>query len=82
MTDVRVEKIETKLLKRDWIYDEQLKQGSLIEIYIVNVTKTGKKPRILVRRAVSELVIELFKLEVSEIEKGSSKSKPLSENLE
>lgn len=68
--DVRVGKIETRLLKRDWIYGEQLRQGSLIKLYIVNVTRAGKSPKIFVSRAVPEFVIELFKLEVPEIEQG------------
>ncbi|MEN3009006.1 transcription termination factor NusA [Pseudothermotoga sp.] len=68
--DVRVGKIETRLLRRDWIAGETIKSGDLIKVYVVDVLKDKKGPKILVSRAVPEFVIGLMKLEVPEVENG------------
>jgi len=68
--DIRVGKIETRLMKRDWIPGETIKPGDLIKVYVVDVLKDRKGPKILVSRSVPEFVIGLFKLEVPEVENG------------
>lgn len=68
--DIRIGKLETRLPKKDWIPGEEIKQGELIKVYIMDVVKTTKGPKILVSRKVPEFVIGLMKLEIPEIENG------------
>lgn len=68
--DVRVGKIETRLPKKEWIDNEIIKPGDLIKVYVGNVLKDKKGPKILVSRALPEFVAGLLKLEVPEVENG------------
>ncbi|WP_448531240.1 transcription termination factor NusA [Pseudothermotoga sp.] len=68
--DIRVGKIETRLMKRDWIAGEIIKPNDLIKVYVVDVLKDKKGPKILVSRSVPEFVVGLLKLEVPEVENG------------
>lgn len=68
--DIRVGKIETRLMKRDWIAGETIKPNDLIKVYVVDVLKDKKGPKILVSRSVPEFVVGLLKLEVPEVENG------------
>ncbi|WP_448522594.1 transcription termination factor NusA [Pseudothermotoga sp.] len=68
--DIRVGKIETRLMKRDWIPGETVKPGDLIKVYVVDVLKDKKGPKIMVSRSVPEFVVGLLKLEVPEVENG------------
>lgn len=68
--DIRIGKLETRLPKKDWIPGEEIKQGELIKVYIMDVVKTTKGPKILVSRKVPEFVIGLMRLEIPEIENG------------
>jgi len=68
--DIRVGKIETRLMKRDWIPGEIIKPNDLIKVYVVDVLKDKKGPKILVSRSVPEFVVGLLKLEVPEVENG------------
>jgi N utilization substance protein A len=68
--DIRVGKIETRLMKRDWIPGEIIKPDDLIKVYVVDVLKDKKGPKILVSRSVPEFVVGLLKLEVPEVENG------------
>ncbi len=68
--DIRIGKLETRLPKREWIPGEELSAGSLIKVYILDVKKTTKGPKILVSRTVPDFIIGLMKLEIPEIENG------------
>ncbi|MGJ8455051.1 transcription termination factor NusA [Pseudothermotoga sp. U03pept] len=68
--DVRVGKIETRLPKKEWIDNENIKPGDLIKVYVGSVLKDKKGPKILVSRALPEFVAGLLKLEVPEVENG------------
>ncbi len=68
--DIRIGKLETRLPKREWIPGEELSAGSLIKVYILDVKKTTKGPKILVSRTVPDFIIGLMKLEIPEIESG------------
>lgn len=68
--DIRIGKLETRLPKREWIPGEELLTGSLIKVYIIDVKKTTKGPKILVSRTVPDFIIGLMKLEIPEIESG------------
>lgn len=68
--DIRIGKLETRLPKKEWIPGEEIKPGDLVKVYIIDVVKTTKGPKILVSRRVPEFVIGLMKLEIPEIENG------------
>ncbi len=68
--DIRVGKIETRLPKKEWIGNETIKAGDLIKVYVENVIKDKKGPKIIVSRAAPEFVAGLLKLEVPEVENG------------
>lgn len=68
--DIRIGKIETRLLRREWIPGETIKAGDMIKVYITKVEQTRKGPRIYVSRRVPEFVAGLLRLEVPEIEEG------------
>lgn len=68
--DIRVGKIETRLPKKEWIGNETIKAGDLIKVYVENVLKDKKGPKIIVSRAAPEFVAGLLKLEVPEVENG------------
>ena len=68
--DIRIGKIETRLLKKEWIPGETINPGDMIKVYISKVEQTRKGPRIYVSRRVPEFVAGLLKLEVPEIEEG------------
>lgn len=66
--DVRIGKLETRLPRKEWIDGEGLKRGDLIKVYVVDVRKDRKGPKILISRAVPEFIIGLLKLEIPEVE--------------
>lgn len=68
--DIRIGKLETRLPKKEWIPDEEIEAGDLVKVYIIDVVKTTKGPKILVSRRVPEFVIGLMKLEIPEVENG------------
>ena len=68
--DIRIGKIETRLLRREWIPGETISAGDMIKVYISKVEKTRKGPKIFVSRRVAEFVAGLLTLEVPEIEEG------------
>ncbi len=68
--DIRIGKLESRLPKREWIPGEQINPGDMIKVYIMEVRKTSKGPKIFVSRRVPEFVIGLLKLEVPEVENG------------
>ncbi len=68
--DIRIGKIETRLLRREWIPGESISAGDMIKVYISKVEKTRKGPKIFVSRRVAEFVAGLLALEVPEIEEG------------
>ncbi len=68
--DIRIGKLESRLPKKEWIPGEQIKAGDMIKVYVMEVRKTSKGPRLFVSRRVPEFVAGLLKLEVPEIESG------------
>ncbi len=68
--DIRIGKLESRLPKREWIPGETINSGDMIKVYILEVRKTSKGPKIFVSRRVPEFVIGLLKLEVPEVENG------------
>lgn len=68
--DIRVGKLETHLPKKDWIPGERFEQSDLIKVYIREVKRDKKGPKIIVTRVDPEFVLGLLKLEVPEVENG------------
>src|SRR4030066_248677 len=61
---------EALLLPNEQIRNEEYYKGKRIKIYILEVTKTSKGPKILASRTHPELLKRLFELEVPEIHEG------------
>ena len=63
-------KTEALLLPNEQIRNEDYYKGKRIKIYLIEVRKTSKGPRIYVSRTHPELLKRLFELEVPEIHEG------------
>ena len=61
---------EAILLPNEQIRYEEYYKGKRIKIYILEVTKTSKGPKILASRTHPELLKRLFELEIPEIHEG------------
>ncbi len=69
---------EATLPKLEQVPDEQLKEGDLIKVYVVDVKETEKGPRIMLSRTHPGLVKRLFETEVPEIFDGTIEIKSIS----
>ncbi|MEA3506337.1 MAG: transcription termination factor NusA, partial [Elusimicrobiota bacterium] len=67
---VEIGDTEAILPDREQIPGERLSRGSSFKVYIVEVTRGSKGPRILVSRTHPGLVEGLFRMEVPEVEEG------------
>ncbi len=63
-------KTEALLPKREQSPKESFRPGDRVRAYCIEVNKTAKGPQIILSRAHPHLVLELFKLEVPEINQG------------
>ena len=63
-------KTEALLLPNEQIRNEDYYKGKRIKIYLIEVRKTSKGPKIYVSRTHPELLKRLFELEVPEIHEG------------
>lgn len=63
--------IEAMLLPAEQVPNEKYEHGKRIKAYVLDVTKGNKGPRILLSRTHPELVKQLFKLEVPDIQSGA-----------
>ena len=61
---------EAILLSNEQIRNEEYYKGKRIKIYILEVTKTSKGPKIIASRSHPELLKRLFELEIPEIHEG------------
>ncbi len=64
------ERAETFLSAKEQVPGEQLREGDLIKIYVVDVKKNEKGPQVLISRTHPGLVRRLFEIEVPEIHDG------------
>ena len=71
-------KTEAILPKREQSPKESFRPGDRIRAYCIEVNKTAKGPQIVLSRSHSNLVVELFKLEVPEIGQGIVEIKSVS----
>ena len=71
-------KTEAMLPKREQSPKESFRPGDRVRAYCIEVNKTAKGPQIILSRTHPNLVLELFKLEVPEIEQGIVEVKSIS----
>lgn len=68
--DLRIGKLETRMSTKELIPGEQPRLNSLIKVYVLDVSRSARGPRIMVTRRTPEFVMELLKLQVPEIASG------------
>nr|WP_235598486.1 transcription termination factor NusA [Kosmotoga arenicorallina] len=68
--DLRIGKIDTRIPLKEAIPGEELRPNTFIKVFVVDVLKTTKGPKILVTRRGTSFIEELLKLQVPEIENG------------
>lgn len=66
--DIRIGKLETRLPKKEWIPGEEIEPTSLIKVFVKDVKRDKKGPKIMVTRTSEEFIKGLLELEVPEIE--------------
>ncbi len=67
---VNIGKTDAVMPTREQIPGEYYKPGNRIRVFVLNVKETTRLPQVIVSQAHSEIVRELFELEVPEIEDG------------
>jgi N utilization substance protein A len=68
---------EAILSPNERIWGEELREGELIKVYVVEVRNTSKGPHIVISRTHPNLVKRLFELEVPEIYNGDVEIKSI-----
>jgi transcription termination/antitermination protein NusA len=63
-------RIEALLPRDEMIPKENLRPGDRVRAYLVKVDRTARGPQLILSRTAPEFIIELFRLEVPEIEDG------------
>lgn len=67
---INIGKTDAILPLREQIPGEFYKPGNRLRVFVLNVKETNRLPQVIVSHAHSEIVRELFELEVPEIEDG------------
>lgn len=67
---VNIGKTDAIMPVKEQIPGEYYKSGNRIRVFVLNVKETSRLPQVIVSHAHSEIVRELFELEVPEIEDG------------
>ena len=67
---VNIGKTDAIMPQKEQIPREYYKPGNRIRVFVLNVKETNRLPQVIVSHAHSEIVRELFELEVPEIEDG------------
>lgn len=67
---VNIGKTDAIMPSKEQIPGEYYKPGTRIRVFVLNVKETNRLPQVIVSHAHSEIVRELFELEVPEIEDG------------
>lgn len=63
-------RIEALLPRDEMIPKENLRPGDRVRAYLVKVDRTARGPQLILSRTAPEFIMELFRLEVPEIEDG------------
>ncbi len=75
---VNIGKTDAIMPQKEQIPGEYYKPGTRIRVFVLNVKETSRLPQVIVSHAHSEIVRELFELEVPEIEDGIVEIKSIS----
>lgn len=75
---VNIGKTDAIMPQKEQIPGEFYKPGNRIRVFVLNVKETTRLPQVIVSHAHSEIVRELFELEVPEIEDGIVEIKSIS----
>ncbi|MGM9993611.1 MAG: transcription termination factor NusA [Candidatus Avigastranaerophilus sp.] len=75
---VNIGKTDAIMPQKEQIPGEYYKPGNRIRVFVLNVKETPRLPQVIVSHAHSEIVRELFELEVPEIEDGIVEIKSIS----
>lgn len=75
---VNIGKTDAIMPQKEQIPGEYYKPGNRIRVFVINVKETTRLPQVIVSHAHSEIVRELFELEVPEIEDGIVEIKSIS----
>lgn len=75
---VNIGKTDAIMPQKEQIPGEYYKPGNRIRVFVLNVKETARLPQVIVSHAHSEIVRELFELEVPEIEDGIVEIKSIS----
>src|SRR5574344_324934 len=75
---VNIGKTDAIMPRKEQIPGEFYKPGNRIRVFVLNVKETTRLPQVIVSHAHSEIVRELFELEVPEIEDGIVEIKSMS----
>lgn len=75
---VNIGKTDAIMPQKEQIPGEYYKSGNRIRVFVLNVKETTRLPQVIVSHAHSEIVRELFELEVPEIEDGIVEIKSIS----
>jgi len=67
---VNIGKTDAIMPRKEQLPGEFYKTGNRVRVFVLNVKETQKLPQVIVSQAHSEIVRELFELEVPEIEDG------------
>ncbi len=75
---LQLDKNEIYLFKNEQIPGEELSEGEIIKVYVMEIINPDKKPAIKISRAHKNLVKRLFELEIPEIYDGTVEVKAIS----
>ncbi len=67
---IEIGRMEAVLPRDQMIPKENLRNGDRIRAYVLDITRTGRGPQLILSRITPEFLIRLFELEVPEIEEG------------
>jgi N utilization substance protein A len=63
-------RIEGRLEKDQMIPKENLRMGDRVRAYLLRVERAGRGPQLILSRTAPQFIMELFRLEVPEVEEG------------
>ncbi len=67
---IEIGRMESVLPRDQMIPKENLRIGDRVRAYLLDITRTGRGPQLILSRITPEFLVRLFELEVPEIEEG------------
>lgn len=75
---LEIDKSEAILPKSEQVPGEELREGDRVMVYVVDVTTTGKGPKLMISRTHPGLIKRLFEMQTPEIKDGTVEIKAIS----